>query len=77
MAEKHKKCLIFLAIREMQIRTTLRFHFTPVRMTKINNVTTHADEDVEQGLHFSTADGVQTCITTMEINRVFSQKTGN
>lgn len=30
------KCLISLAIREMQFKTTLRFHFLPVRMSKIN-----------------------------------------
>jgi hypothetical protein len=32
-----KKCLIFLVIKEMQIKTTLRFHLTPVTMAIINN----------------------------------------
>jgi hypothetical protein len=35
-----KKCSTSLAIKEMQIKTALRFHFTPVRMTIFKNKTT-------------------------------------
>ena len=39
MSEKHlKKCSASLVIGEMQIKITLRFHHTPVRMAKIKNL---------------------------------------
>ena len=38
MTEKHlRKCSTSLVIREMQIKTNLRFHLTPVRLAKIQN----------------------------------------
>ena len=50
-AQRHmKRCSASLAIREMQIKTTMRYHLTPIRVTptNINKSKINVGEDVEK-----------------------------
>jgi hypothetical protein len=49
MAKEHmKKCSIFLAVKEMQIKTMLSFYLTPVKMARVKTQTTNVSKDVEK-----------------------------
>ena len=59
MASKHmKKCSKLLIIREMQVKTKMRYHLIPVRMDIFKNQqTVNAGEGVEKREHSCTVGG--------------------
>ena len=63
----------------MQIKTTMRYHLTAVRMTiiKKNLQLTKAGGNVEKREPSYTVGGNVNCITTMENSMEFPQKTKN
>jgi hypothetical protein len=69
----------------MKIKTTQRFHCTPIRMAKTNketkkkkknqtHVTADTGEDVEKGEHSPLLVGVQDDTTPLEISLAVPQK---
>jgi hypothetical protein len=52
-----KKCSTSLATKEMQIKTTLGFYFSSVRMAVIKNTTTNVGETVGKNGPSYSVDG--------------------
>ena len=49
MANKHmERCSIMITVREIQIKSTMRYHLTPVRMATIKKSTDNVGEGVRK-----------------------------
>ena len=58
VANKHvKRCSTSLVIKERQIKTTVRYHYTPIRMAKTKTTAPNAGKDAEKLDHSHVAGG--------------------
>ena len=65
------------ATREMQIKTTMRYHLTPVRVANINKSTNKLERMRRKGNPSTLLVGMQTGEATVENSMEFPQKTKN
>ena len=79
MANKHmKRCSTSLIIREMQIKTTMKYHLTQIRMAVIKkSKTMNAGEGAEKGNLLTLLVRMQTSTATMGNSVEIPLKTGN